>query len=117
MVGLHVTVELTGVIGDVDLYPRQAVVVVSRFAAVVHALSPHSPCLQYEPGGRPESSWTAVWRRAPRPRVEAVAAVILAVDWAQSRGGSVAPGAVPQGPAASGWPGPRAGFLAALTHP
>jgi len=57
MVGLHISVKLAGIIGDLDVYSRQAVVVVSRFTALVHAYlsgrSLTSPCLQYEPGGSP----------------------------------------------------------------
>ena len=55
MVSLHVTVELASIVGNLDVYPRQAVIVVCRFTAVVHASlrkSLRSSCLQYEPGCR-----------------------------------------------------------------
>jgi hypothetical protein len=34
---LHVTIELAGIVGDLDVYPRQAIIVVSGFTALVHA--------------------------------------------------------------------------------
>jgi hypothetical protein len=37
MIGLHISVELAGIIGDLDVYSRQAVIVVSRFTALIHA--------------------------------------------------------------------------------
>ena len=55
MIGLDVAVELAGVIGNLDVYSRQAEIVVSRFTALVHASlrnSLTSSFLQYEPGAR-----------------------------------------------------------------
>ncbi len=55
MIGLDVTVELTSVIRNLDVYSWQAVIVVSRFTAMVHASlrkSLTSSFLQYEPGAR-----------------------------------------------------------------
>ena len=53
MVGLHISVELAGIIGDLDVYSRQAVIVVSRFTALVHESLrfPHNLSSQYEPAG------------------------------------------------------------------
>ena len=56
MIGLHVTVQLTSIIRNLDVYSGQAVIIVSRFTAIVHASlrkSLTSSCLQYEPGTPP----------------------------------------------------------------
>jgi hypothetical protein len=56
MIGLHISVELAGIIRDLDVHSRQAVIVVSRFTALVHASLRKSltrSCLQYEPGVQP----------------------------------------------------------------
>ncbi len=55
MIGLDVAVELTSIIRNLDVYSRQAEIVVSRFTALVHAsLRKSLTCsfLQYEPGAR-----------------------------------------------------------------
>jgi len=37
VIGLHITVKLAGVIGYLDVYLRQAVIVMSGFTALIHA--------------------------------------------------------------------------------
>jgi len=37
IVGLHISVQLPGIVGNFDVYMRQAVIVVSRFTALIHA--------------------------------------------------------------------------------
>lgn len=37
MIRLHVAIELAGIIGNLDVYSRQPVIIVPRFAALVHA--------------------------------------------------------------------------------
>src|SRR5262249_46644804 len=64
VVSLHLAIKLTGIIRDLDIYSRQAVVVVSWFTALVHGRLLTAPTLQYEPGGPAASPWTTRLARA-----------------------------------------------------